>query len=271
MATKFFRFIGGHGVFFKDLTLKKSEDNHACFNVLHDNYDWGEINDDSYYDCPLFDVTREYFPSILKSWFDKSDRENVRYSFYSSYFQGSSYSSDRLITAANMFDIFPGKALKKALPNEAEGLLASLRNQVKEDFSSFKELKESLLFSIGALTKKTLKERILERLDVLKPALDLNKSTYEDLEYIVGFAVKCRNFYVHGTEHKKLTPNLCFEFQSAFVDALEFIYAMSELVESGWHPKFKDHLSSHNKILRFEREISPVSSQLRAVLGGQSA
>ena len=48
-------------------------------------------------------------------------------------------------------------------------------------------------------------------------------------------AILVRNFFVHGSQKdnlfKKVDP---FEFQSLFIDTLEYIYGWSELIENGW-------------------------------------
>lgn len=263
----FFRFISGKGLFFKDITLKKMEHEHPEFTIYHDSYNWGEDRKDGYYSEPLIDVTTDNFPSILESWFEKDDRENVRYSFYNTYFRDV-YSPDRLITAANMFDIFPisEEDKKLSLDPDAEELLTHLKKQIKTDFSGFPDIKQSLFQSIGYLTRKSLKDRVQERLDIIRPHLIGHKINTEDLEFIVNIAIKSRNYYVHGSEYKKLPPSKLFEFQSLFIDTLEYIYALSELLECGWKINDAPIWTSQHRIRGCEQQIDFEIRKLRKAI-----
>jgi hypothetical protein len=266
-VTLFLRFIGVKGLFFKDITLKKIDHKHPEFTILHDSYNWGEDIKDGYYSEPLIDVTNESFPEILKLWFEKSDREIVRYSFYNTYFRDV-YSPDRLITAANMFDIFPISDQDKKLPiaTDAEVLLISLKTHIKSKFSKFSDIKQSLLQSIGYLTRKSLKDRVKERLDIIKPHLVGHKIDIKDLEFIVNFAIKSRNYFVHGTEYKNLTPEKIFEFQSLFIDTFEYIYALSELVECGWKVTDAPIWTDRHRIRGCEQQIDFQIKKLREAI-----
>lgn len=263
----FFRFIGGKGLFFKDITLKKMEHKHPEFTIYHDSYNWGEDSKDGYYSEPLIDVTNDGFPSILESWFEKDDRENVRYSFYNTYFRDV-YSSDRLITAANMFDIFPISNEDKnlTLAPDAEERIKNLKIHIKTEFSGFPDIKQSLLQSIGYLSRKSLKDRVEERLEIIKPHLATRKITSEDLKFIVNLAIKSRNYYVHGSEYKKLPPNKLFEFQSLFIDTFEYIYVLSELLECGWKINDAPIWTSRHRIRGCEQQIEFEISNLRKTL-----
>lgn len=99
------RFIAGENVFFKDISVSDGSDND--FQILYNTYSWGEVLDSTKSGNPLIDISSENFPQLLGSWFSHVDRDIVRYSFYDGFLKGRSYSSDRLINAANMFDIFP--------------------------------------------------------------------------------------------------------------------------------------------------------------------
>jgi hypothetical protein len=270
LVSLFLRFIGGKGLYFKDITLKKVVGEHDEFVVIHDYYNWGENFGEDYYSDPLIDVTTNSFLLILKNWFEKIDREIVRYSFYDTYF-GDTYSSNRLITAANMFDIFPisDDVKKKPISNDAKELLESLKDQVKSDFSGFSEIKQSLLQSISIITRKSLKDKVLERLEVIKPQLVGRNTKAEDLEFIIGIAIKSRNYFVHGSEYNKLTPEHFFEFQSLFIDTFEYIYALSELIQCGWQINDASVLSSHHRIRGCEQHIDSQVNSLKKIISSQ--
>lgn len=268
LVSLFFRFISGKGLFFKDISLKKVEHEHSEFDVFHDSYNWGTNIKDDYYSDPLLDVTDDSFAKILSNWFSKSDRENVRYNFYNTYFRDV-YSTDRLINAANMFDIFPiaDEDKKITLDPRATELLSNLKKHIKTEFSEFPDIKQSLSQSIGFLTRKSLKDRVQERLDILKPHYQSNKISIVDLEFIVNIAIKSRNYFVHGSEYKKLSPEKLHEFKGLFIDTFEYIYALSELTECGWLIADSPIWGSHHKIRGCEQQIEFSLIELKKVLG----
>lgn len=233
----FLRFVSGSGLQFGEISLKKDcEDEHQELLVYHSNYNWGEDKKDRFNSDPLVDVNSEEFLCILKNWFDKEDRDTVRYSFYGSYFQ-EGYSPSRLIAVANLFDIFPktrGEE-KKTLPEGSPELLEDLESRIKSDFEDFDTIRQSLLHSISNISRKSLKDRIFERISILEEHLTTRPLSADDLRFIVRKAILVRNFFVHGSQTDKLFNKIDpFDFQSLFIDTLEHIYGWSELIESGW-------------------------------------
>ena len=233
----FLRFVSGSGLHFEEISLEKDcEDEYQELLVYHSNYNWGEDKKDRFASDPLVDVNSEEFLCILKNWFDKEDRDTVRYSFYGSYFQ-ESYSPSRLIAVANLFDIFPktrGEE-KKKLPEGSAELLEDLKSRIKSDFEDFKAIKQSLIHSISKISEKSLKDRVFERINVLESHQKSRPLSADDLRYIVRKAILVRNFFVHGSRKDKLFEKIDpFEFQSLFTDTLEYIYGWSELIEGGW-------------------------------------
>ncbi len=252
LVSKFLRFIGGQGLYFEEIKLLKSNDNEG-FCVHHDSHDWGSESANDHYSDTIVDLSSKVFCSVLKSWFDKEDRETVRNSFYSSYFRDT-YSPNRLITAANMFDIFPCESdqLKKQVTPEAELLLNELKIKIKSDFKENIHIKDSLLQSIGFLKRRNLKDRVLERAQIVRD--QLGDGIVNDLDVAIKYGIKCRNYFVHGSEDRKLSPENCFEFQCLFINTFEYIYAMSELLDCGWEPD-KYFSRSRHYIKGLEREI----------------
>jgi hypothetical protein len=62
---------------------------------------------------------------------------------------------------------------------------------------------------------------------------DIVGNRFPDLELVVNQAVDCRNYYVHGTglkiDYSKYLDQVYF-----LTDTLEFVFAASDLVQSGW-------------------------------------
>jgi hypothetical protein len=254
----FFRFIGGEGLFFKDITFKKTGKSDFDFSVVRSSRDWGKDNQDAYYSEPLMDVKNENFSLLLKNWFERDDLETVRYSFYNAYFR-ESYSAERLITAANMFDIFPDNGDEAEILNpKLVTLLDELKVHVAEKLAEHYSARDAIINLIKKFSKKkrkSLSKRIEERVKVIETFGWMLPSDLVGLRRIYKYAIESRNYHVHGTESDKLTPAQFYEFQYLFIVTLEFIYATSELIECGWIRDNNRPNEPYHKISRFLEEM----------------
>ena len=90
--------------------------------------------------------------------------------------------------------------------------------------------RDSILNALGRIGKATLKRKVRSR---AKRITDVIGDRFPDLELVVDQAINCRNYYVHGSEtnidYSRNTDRVTF-----FTDTLEFVFAASDLVESGW-------------------------------------
>lgn len=179
---------------------------------------------------PIIDDTAE-FGAILQRWLDAdADRLEARVRFSSGFEQQRSFSIDRLVGAANMFDILPDSAFTAVPPLEAAMLDA--RAAAKRAFRNLSRSPErdSILSALGRLGRPTLRSKIRQRAEIVSQAL---REPLTDLDLVIDEAVKCRNYYVHGSpgsfsyaEHAGIT--------TFFTGALEFLFAASDLIEAGW-------------------------------------
>jgi hypothetical protein len=147
--------------------------------------------------------------------------------------EGRSYTIDRLVSAANMFDILPDSVFGPAPVLGADVLAAQ-----KTARQAFKVLADSpdrvsILSALGRLGKWTLKKKIASRLPKFVTEA---QDRYPELTMVTEEAVNARNFFVHGGQrefdHGKYERLLWF-----FVDTLEFVFAASDLGEAGWSVK----------------------------------
>lgn len=253
----FIRCISGHGVSFKDITLRQdSSENSSTFNIIHDSYNWGSGHDeDSFYRGPLIDMTTANFLQVLQNWFLSEERDSARYSFYSSYFD-TNYSPARLITAANMFDIFPAPSGDKVKLDEfTQEFLKGFKKDLKEKLKNDKSTRDSLLQAIGYVDQRSLKDKIIERLEIIKNHILEQGINYKSMVKTVRLAIKARNYFVHGSEPKDLTPDQIFDFQVLFTDTLNYIYIMSELIEAGFQTDSVIFKHGYHRIRHFEYEF----------------
>lgn len=182
----------------------------------------------------LVDAVRnpEEFRSILNRWLDMYEaRADSRIQFISS-FVTEGYSTDRLIKAANMFDILPESAFEP-IPMLAEDVLKA-RDECKAIFKALPKdsvERHEVLLALRNLDKLNLKKKIRLRTRII---MEKTGDNFENLSFVTDLAIDCRNYFVHGGK-RKIDYHENFNLVCFFVDALEFVFAASELIESGWN------------------------------------
>lgn len=178
----------------------------------------------------LMDAVRQpdEFSRILSNWLERKHAwQDARGRFSNSFSNQRHYSIDRLVGAANMFDILPSSAV----PFDVE--LSEELERAKVDCQEiFKKLlksaeRDSVLNALGRLGKSALKHKIRHRSQHLL-------GLFRDINLITDQAVNCRNHYVHGSKPRFDYSNN-FDAVIFFTSTLEFVFATSDLVEAGWN------------------------------------
>lgn len=171
------------------------------------------------------------FSEVLTKWLTiDADRKDARNRFSTCFALGNRYTIDRLIGAANMFDILPVSASPKDVKLSTELLKATA--QCKSIFGGLSQSPErdSILSVLGRLGKSSLKHKVRFRAQYI---IDQASERFPDLIRVLDEAVNCRNHYVHGSKSKiNFTNN--FDLVIFFTTTLEFVFAASELIECGW-------------------------------------
>ena len=151
----------------------------------------------------------EEFSQVLASWLQRYDsRNDARGRFFAWFEKQNSYDIDRLISAANMFDILP-----------------------EEAFSSDVELSDALKFKRKTLLRKKIRcrARYVEK-EVGDKVPDIGEEVTET-------AVACRHYYVHGPNPEK-KKKIDYDKEEGIcvflMETLEFIFVASDLIEAGW-------------------------------------
>jgi len=183
-------------------------------------------------DLPLDPIRRSTeFQKVLTWWLAaETDRQVARNRFSSSFALQTSYSADRLIGAANAFDLLPDSAIPKKVSLSQE--LQDAKRQAQALFDPLPESFEraSMLGAIGRIGNAALKHKVRHRVAVLRRSIG---NRFPELEGICAHAVDRRNFFVHGGPLRVVRggpeDNMPF-----LTDTLEFVFAASELVEGGW-------------------------------------
>ena len=194
----------------------------------------------------LIDGSRspQEFSLVTTGWFRRSELlHGARFRFFTS-FEKSTYDIDRLIAAANMFDILPESLVPatKVLNDEITDARDRSRSLFKDLPHSFE--RDTILGALGRLNQNTLKDKVRLRANVILAA---SAEHFPSLTEVASLAVDCRNFYVHGSR-PAFDYDRNFDAVIFLTNTLEFIFACSDLIESGWNfqewlrkPKARSH------------------------------
>lgn len=181
-------------------------------------------------DLPLDACRRpEEFASVLKHWIVRDNAWQVPRGRYTTCIEkGNNYSVDRLVAAANMFDILPDidVFVESKLPDNLE----QAKLQAKRLFNDIPQSadRDSILGALGRLGKPSLPKKVEYRAAIV---MDQFGDRLPNFLFILKTAVKCRNHFVHGADFDFETVE---PFLSLLTDALEFVFAASDLIEAGW-------------------------------------
>lgn len=142
----------------------------------------------------------------------------------------SNYGINRIVGAANMFDLLPeSHAPKKKEPDEV--LKAAVRH-CRDTFAALPDsfAKQSVLSALGRVGTASLRDRVYHRVERVLAAAG---GRFPDLHVPCNHAVLARNHYVHGSKASFDYREHFTEF--AFItDTLEFVFAVSDLLDLGW-------------------------------------
>jgi hypothetical protein len=183
-------------------------------------------------DMPLNPIRRSAeFCTVLRNWLERDESwRDARSRFFNCFAEQGNNSIDRLVAAANMFDILPSSALPRNVQLSNELKIAKSKG-----IDLFRRLppsseRASVLSALGRMGKATLKQKIRHRVKVIA---DILRDRFPELERVTDEAVNCRNHYVHGSPARinySENPDLVH----FFVTTLEFVFAASDLIECGW-------------------------------------
>lgn len=174
----------------------------------------------------------EEFSKIVTNWMNSMDSMGEPRGRFGTAFAGN-YSVDRIVGAANMFDLLPGTHVPRA-----KEIDASLQDAVKQCRKIFKDLsdsfaKQSILSALGRIGKASLRDKVYFRADKVIAASD---GRFQELTIPCHHAVLARNHYVHGSASAFNYQSHLTEF-AFIIDTLEFVFAVSDLLDLGWDLK----------------------------------
>lgn len=173
---------------------------------------------------------RGRFEEVLVRWLDLDGREGARSRFFDLFEKQSMFGYDRMVGAANMFDVLPDEASPAVVALGDEVVAA--REEAKRAFRALapSDERDSVLNALGRLGKRTLRQKIQHRAAIVANALP---DGLDHLAAIVDEAVRCRNHYVHGSPGS-FDYEENWQYMAFLTRALEFLFAASDLIEAGW-------------------------------------
>lgn len=183
-------------------------------------------------DVLLDPIRREQeFSSVVRAWLESDTVNNAaRVRFDDGFENANRFSIERLVGAANMFDLLPATSFGK-LPSVAPDVRAA-QDVADRAFRPLppSHARESILAALGRIGSLVLKEKIRQRSEVVQGALT---KPLKALAEVLNEAVDCRNYFVHGSL-RNLPPEKLFDHLPFFTKTLEFVFATAELIDCGW-------------------------------------
>jgi len=170
--------------------------------------------------------------SVVRGWMQRDASWRIaRAMLFSGWEDIRSYSADRLVRAANMYDLLPESCFP-TVP-QIDGALALSVRKARQMFRALPNGadRNSVLGALGRVGTLTLKKKINFRVDVVSKLIG---ERVPNIVRAAEEAVNLRNRYVHGSTMRHdcgKEPDL----EIFLTDTLEFVFAASDLVDAGWN------------------------------------
>ncbi|MEQ7874257.1 HEPN domain-containing protein [Sphingomonas sp. ASV193] len=236
--TRFLNLIIGRPQNRKDLVVKTAKEADPAphflraYATLQDRWDHGPDRGPGPRDVLIEGVSnRREMQKVLQRWLALNPvRRDARLRFALGFEQRHRFSEDRLIGAANMFDLLPADAVPRRV-RLTKNVLAA-RDQAKALFKALDDCPErqAILGALGRVGQSSLRQKIGHRAKIVTRRLPW---LAPDMDLVIREAVNCRNHYVHGS-----AASFDYRGSGAFAfltRALEFIFGASDLVDCGWN------------------------------------
>ncbi len=206
----------------------------------------------------------EKFVRLINGWMKRDEMWNhARMRFSWGWRKQRSYDADRIVGAANMFDLMPNDALpvEFTLPYDLEAAVRDCNLRIKRLPQSSE--RDAVLNALGRIRKPSLKKKIRHRAARIT---DVIGSLVPEIDFVTDRAVDLRNRYVHGDKSGRQEEgsghSLIF-----MTNTLEFVFCVSDLVESGWDLGAwvqQDKIPAHpfeSYISNYKQDLSELKSE----------
>ena len=178
---------------------------------------------------PVDDPTE--FASVLRSWLDRDVEWHTARIRLAQNWGKRFYLYNRIIAAANVFDLLPhdvyGK--KPALTSDLSAAVDASRKIFRKLPPS--EEREDILGYLGRVGGWRLKRKIASRANTICDSIG---QLLPEFRTVIYEAVNLRNHYVHGTQSRIRSDQRLLLLQF-LTDSLEFIFLASDFIDAGWN------------------------------------
>jgi hypothetical protein len=207
-------------------------------------------------------LNKSEFETVLAAWVKtQGERRNARLRIVLGIREGLSYSPDRLVGAANAFDLLPDGAFKR--PKLPASLLSTLAALASEASKLKQPYREQVLTNLHRVKGLSLRRKVESRFNSLPMSL---RKRVPEMPFLIDHCVRSRNYFVHGAR-PKLSVDATRDLMSLFTDTLEFIFVMSELVACGWNfdrwikrlggsARFREYIRSYDAALKHVKKAA---------------
>jgi hypothetical protein len=201
---------------------------------------------------------KKEFEKVLARWMDTQESHYDARMRITEGIREDSFTIDRLVGAANAFDLLPGNIYQtQKLPKNVVKALSKFKLEAKMLKSPFRE---QFLNNLGLMKGLRLRDKIEARFKSLPAGLKLH---FPEMEFVIDHCVKSRNYFVHGTKPKLTIPRTR-EFMFFFTQSLEFIFVTSELVACGWKYERWLNYAPKGRFLWYLKSYEPMLDRLRS-------
>ena len=205
---------------------------------------------------PVDDSTE--LENVLRAWLDRDVEWRTARTRLSHDWGKRLYNYNRIIAAANVFDLLPEEVFGNKPPLSTN--LSSAVDASREIFRSLppSEERDDMLGHLGRVGGWRLKKKIEYR---AKNVCDSIGQLLPDLGSVISEAVNLRNHYVHGNP-SRIRIDMRLPLLHFLTNSLEFIFFASDLMDAGWnivdwcnkakpigHP-FHDYLVNYRKDIK---------------------
>jgi len=183
----------------------------------------------SRWDMPVTpDTFEEMFSNVFRNWIHRHDEWCIaRSRILHSQRNGTYYDENRLIAAANAFDLLPDSSYPEVGKLTEETTLK--KERCKEIIMEMKhgDERSQILGTLNFWGSK-LMDKILYKSKIVQEKFN---NHFQGLEDVLKIALKARNFYVHGSDYGH---KFYEELTTFLTDTLEFVFIAADLIECGW-------------------------------------
>ena len=178
---------------------------------------------------PVYDSTE--FADVLSAWLNRDVEWSTARTRLAQDWGKRFYRYDRIIAAANVFDLLPISVYGNK-PTLASELSAAV-NASREIFHNLppSEERDDILRYLGGVRGWRLKRKIASRAKLICDSIG---QLLPEFETVIYEAVNLRNHYVHGTR-SRIRSDQKLQLLSFLTNSLEFTFFASDFIDAGWN------------------------------------